>query len=302
MKKNYVHQWLTLCSAFTLFLCTSTLAQTISYTVTGGTCAGTYPLTLSGTLNGKNVYSGSASGATASIAWNGSLWAFSAPAPFGTLFTNSSQTVLNPPCHNVGTFVALGFCVGGVVTASSGSCDAGTIPIELTHFTARTYANLVELAWLTASETNNKGFQIERSEDGFYFSSIDFVKSKGDSKGFTMYKIIDNSALTGVNYYYRLRQMDLDGTESMSKVIGVKTSAEGKIYFAPNPANNLLTVHFAGEKATIQIYDLLGRLVLSKKNVDAGNTSLDISNLKSGNYIVEMTVNGVILREKLVKY
>jgi hypothetical protein len=301
MKQNFVHQWLTLCSVLFISLCTSTTAQSITYTVTGGTCAGAYTLTLSGTLNGKNTYSGTVAGSTASISWNGSLWAFAAPAPFGTLFTNSSETALNPPCHNVGTYVALGFCVGGAVTGSSGSCGA-TIPIELANFTARTYANLVELAWLTASETNNKGFQIERSDDGFYFSPIDFVKSKGDSKGFTTYKLVDNNALTGVNYYYRLRQMDFNGTESLSKVIGVKTSTEGKIYFTPNPANNQLTVHFAGEKATIQVYDLLGRLVLSKKNVDEGNTTFDISNLKSGNFIVEMSVNGVISREKLVKY
>jgi hypothetical protein len=302
MKQNYLHKCLTFCSAFICLICTTTTAQSITYTVTGTLCAGTYTLNLSGTSNGKNTYTGAILGNSATIAWNGSLWAITAPAPAGTLFTNSSETALNPPCHTVGIFVSQGFCAGATVTASSGVCAASTIPIELADFTARTYANVVELTWLTASETNNKGFQIERSEDGFYFSPIDFVKSKGDSKGFTTYKIIDSNAQTGANYYYRLRQMDWGGTESLSKVVGVKTTKEDKIYFAPNPAANQLTLHFSGEKASIQVYDLLGRLVLSKKNVDAGNTTLDISTLKLGNYIVEISINGFVSREKLVKF
>jgi hypothetical protein len=302
MKQNYLHKCLNFCSAFLFLLSTTTTAQSITYTVTGTICAGTHTLNLSGTANGKNTYSGSILGYTATISWNGSSWAIIAPFPAGTLFTNSSETATNPPCHTVGIFVSQGACAGSTVTGSSGTCAASTIPIELADFTARTYANIVELTWLTASETNNKGFQIERSDDGFYFSPINFVRGKGDSKGFTTYKLVDNTALTGVNYYYRLRQMDLNGTESLSKVIGVKTSQDDKIYFAPNPATHQLTVHFSGEKATIQVYDLLGRLILSKKNVDSGNTSFDISSLKSGNYIVEINVNGVVSRENLVKY
>jgi Secretion system C-terminal sorting domain len=302
MKQNYLHKCLYFCSAFILFISTTTTAQSITYTVTGSLCAGTYTLNLSGTANGKNTYTGAILGNSATIAWNGSLWAITAPAPAGTLFTNSSETTTNPPCHTVGIFVSQGFCAGATVTGSSGVCATSTIPIELANFTARTYANLVELTWLTASETNNKGFQIERSDDGFYFSPINFVRGKGNSKGFTTYKLVDNTALTGVNYYYRLRQMDLNGTESLSKVIGVKTSQGDKVYVAPNPANSQLNIYFSGEEAYIQVYDLVGRLVLTQKNEHTGNRSLDISSLKSGNYIVEITVNGFISREKLVKY
>jgi hypothetical protein len=302
MKQNYHHKCFYFCSALFLFLSTITTAQSVSYTISGGLCTGTYTLNLSGIANGKNTYSGSILGNTATIAWNGSQWAITAPAPAGTLFTNSSETALNPPCHTVGVFVSQGACAGTVVTGSSGSCASSTIPIELANFTARTYANLVELTWLTASETNNKGFQVERSDDGFYFSPINFVRGKGDSKGFTTYKIIDNMALTGINYYYRLRQMDFNGTESLSKVIGVKTSQGDKIYVSPNPANSQLNIYFSGEEANIHVYDLVGRLVLNQKNDHTGNRSLDISSLKSGNYIVEITVNGFISREKLVKY
>ncbi|MDZ7876306.1 MAG: T9SS type A sorting domain-containing protein [Saprospiraceae bacterium] len=302
MTRNYFKKCFSSCTALLLFLCTTTTAQSITYTVTGSLCAGSHTLTLSGTANGKNTYSGSILGYTATIAWNGSTWAITAPATAGVLFTNNSETASNPPCHTVGTFVALGACAGATVTASSGACAVSTIPIELVNFTANTRTNWVELAWLTASETNNKGFQIERSDDGFYFSALDFVKSKGDSKGFVNYTFVDQTALTGINYYYRLRQMDRDGTESLSKVIGVKTSQKDKMYFTPNPANNELTLHFSSENATIQVYDLLGRLVLDKKSVKTGNTTLDISSLKTGNYIVEMQVNGGVSREKLIKY
>jgi Secretion system C-terminal sorting domain len=302
MKQNFVQQFGAFCSLLLLFLSTTTTAQSVTYTVTGSICAGTHTLTLSGTANGKNTYSGSIAGNTATIAWNGSLWAITAPFPAGTLFTNNTETTTNPPCHTVGIFISQGACAGATVTASSGSCATSTIPIELANFTARIYANLVELTWLTASETNNKGFQIERSDDGFYFSPINFVRGKGDSKGFTTYKLFDNTTLTGVNYYYRLRQIDLNGTESLSKVIGIKTSQDDKIYVSPNPANSQLNIYFSGEKADIKVYDLLGRLVLNQKNESTGNRSLDISSLKSGNYIVEITVNGFISREKLIKY
>ena len=301
MKQIKLHIRFFFLGLFALCSRSTIMAQTISYTVTGGNCAGSYTLTLSGTANGKNTYSGSILGNTATIAWSGTRWEIN--TPFGIQFFNISETASNPPCHTIGVFTSLGVCLGGTITGSSGDCSLTTIPVELVNFTANALFNSVELNWLTASETNNKGFEIERSEDGIIFNSIDFVNGKGDSKTFTTYKLIDKNAIAGINYYYRLKQMDTNGKVSFSKTISIKTSQKGFINFAPNPANTNLTVVFQGEIATFRVYDILGKLILNKLiNSNNNATTVDISALKSGNYILEITANGVVFRDKLIKY
>jgi Secretion system C-terminal sorting domain len=298
MKQIKLHIRLIFFGLFALCSRSTINAQTISYTVTGGNCAGSYTLTLSGTANGKNTYSGSILGNTATIAWSGTRWEIN--TPFGIQFISTTQTSANPPCHTIGVFTSLGVCLGGTITGSSGDCSLTTIPVELVNFTANSLINSVELNWLTASETNNKGFQIERSEDGNHFNTIDFVNGKGDSKTFTTYKLIDKNAIAGINYYYRLKQLDINGKESFSKIISIKMPQKGEINFAPNPANTNLTVNFQGEIATFRVYDILGKLILNKTINNSNN--VDISALKSGNYIVELTTNNTVFRDKLIKY
>lgn len=301
MKQIKLHIRLIFLGLFACYSRSTIIAQTVSYTITGGNCTGTYTLTLSGTANGKNTYSGSIMGNTATIAWSGTRWEIN--TPFGIQFFNTSETAANPPCHNIGIFTSQGVCIDGTITGSSGDCSLTTIPVELVDFTANSLVNSVELNWLTASETNNKGFQIERSEDGIIFNAIDFVNSKGDSKTFTTYKLIDKNASAGINYYYRLKQLDINGRESFSKIISIKMSHKGSISFAPNPANTNLTVYFQGEIAAFRVYDILGKLILNKLiNSNNNATTVDISTLKSGNYILEITANGVVFRDKLIKY
>lgn len=283
-----------LCPTPTLF------AQTVDYTVVGGNCAGTFTLTLGSPINGKNTYSGTASGLTATISWTGTQWEIS--TAFGVLFSNSATTALNPPCHTVGTFVAAGLCAGGTVTNSSGACDNGSIPIELVDFKAKFLNNAVALNWHTASEINNLGFQIERSTDAVTFTTVNFVKSKGNSNQFAYYQFIDADVSLGFTHYYRLRQMDSDGSESFSKVISVKSINKNQFSFSPNPTNTNLTINFKGELAVLTIYDLLGRRVLTKTmNADNNVSLIDVSSLQTGQYVLEIKTNNAIFRDKFIK-
>ncbi len=277
-------------------------SQTIDYTVNGSLCAGTHILTLSGTSNGKNTYTGTIAGNAATIAWSGTQWQIN--TPFGVQFTNTAQTAIDPPCHSVGTFVAAGFCLGATVTNSSGACATAVIPVELIDFTVRVSAASIELNWLTASEINNKGFQVERSENGADFYAIDFVKTKGNSNGLTAYKLVDKTAYLSVNYYYRLKQIDTNGKEKLSKIISIKTTNKNTFSFSPNPANTALIINSQNEKSVFRVYDVLGKLVLTTVVADNNRAfTMDISALNSGNYILEMTtINGVSFREKLVKF
>jgi predicted secreted protein len=282
-----------------LCLIPSLSAQTVGYTVTGGSCNGAFTLTLGSTINGKNSYTGTASGLTSTLSWTGTQWEIN--TPFGVLFTNTAATPLNPPCHTVGTFVAVGFCAGGTVTASTGGCDNTPIPVELVDFTANSLKNAIQLNWQTASEINSLGFQVERSTDGIHFDAIDFVKSKGNSSQFTQYQLIDANASSGLTNYYRLRQKDSDGTESFSKIVSVKTQGKSTFSFAPNPASTHVNLNFEGEQGILNVYDLLGRVVLTK-TINANNAQLmDISTLTTGNYILEIKANNEVFKDKLVK-
>jgi Secretion system C-terminal sorting domain len=282
-----------------LFMLGIGTAQTVTYTVTGGNCAGTFILTLSGTKNGKNTYSGSILGNTATISWSGTQWEIN--TPFGIQFTSSSSTALDPPCHNIGVFASAGVCLGGTITNSSGDC-ATTIPVELMSFAASPQPNAVELTWLTASETNNKGFDIERSEDGLHFTAIEFVKSKGDSKTFTTYQLMDKNAAVNTTIYYRLRQIDLNGKESFSNIISVKSVNKMPFSFFPNPASFHITINSYKKISNCLIFDFQGQLVLSPFIIKENTQHrIDISSLKTGHYILQIEENGAIIREKFIK-
>ena len=300
MKKN--HFYTTLCLVFALNS-TFLTAQSVTYTVVGGSCAGTFTLTLGATVSGKNSYSGSGvSFGVSTISWTGTQWQITNSLA-GTLFTNTAQTALNPPCFGVGTFVAIGVCAGGAVTASSGDCAATIVPIELVDFKARSMNNnAVELTWQTASENNNAGFKIERSTDGETFEVLNFVKSQGDSKAFKAYQFIDNQSLINANnYYYRLRQMDNDGKETVSKTVSVKTASKNKMMVTPNPARTHVSLNFEGEQGVLNIYDLLGKVVLTKIITANDAQLIDISTLQTGHYVLQITANKNVFKELLFK-
>lgn len=299
MKKNHFYVSLYL---FFLLNLTTISAQTVGYTVVGGTCAGTFTLTLGAPINGKNSYSGTGvSFGTSTISWTGTQWQISNSLA-GVLFTNTAVTDLNPPCSTVGTFVAVGPCAGGSVTSSSGDCATSIVPIELMDFKARLANNkAIELTWQTASETNNRGFQIERSTDGESFTAINFVKGQGDSKTFKSYQFVDYQFVMNANNYYRLRQMDSDGKETVSKIVSVKTASKDKMMVAPNPAHTHISLNFEGEQGVLNIYDLVGKVVLTKMINTNDAQLIDISMLATGHYILEITSNKQIFKEKLIK-
>ena len=162
------------------------------------------------------------------------------------------------------------------------------LPIELTTFTAKNDQNQVNLAWETASELNNDRFEIERSATGRDWKTIATQKSQNaDSNVPQNYAFEDKNPLRGTNYY-RLRQVDIDGTTSYSKVLMVdfgKTSTS--VVAFPNPViANQVTLTFEEDKAdaSIRIFDNQGRLV-RQINTDIQENQqmyLDLSDLPSG--------------------
>ena len=176
------------------------------------------------------------------------------------------------------------------------------LPVYLLQFSGTKDGLVNKLQFTTANETNNKGFYIERSADGYKFSNIGYVATKavsGSSRSNIAYNFIDEKPLAG-NNYYRLKQEDKDGKTTLSNVVAIKGKLVNKIEIDglyPNPANNQLTIQLStptNEKVTMVITDLQGKIVQQQPvNIASGNNNvhLNISNLSSGNYFIKAICN-----------
>jgi hypothetical protein len=152
------------------------------------------------------------------------------------------------------------------------------IPVELTSFTGSVNGNAVQLNWSTASETNNMGFDIERSviSNGvrnLIWEKIGFIEGKGTTTEIQHYSFTDNLTLNhNLNFYYRLKQMDFDGTFTYSNEIEVDLSLPQNFSLEqnyPNPFNPSTkikyTIPFAGTSlmkfVQLKVFDVLGNEV-----------------------------------------
>ena len=157
------------------------------------------------------------------------------------------------------------------------------LPVTLVSFDGKSESGHAKLTWKTTSETNNKGFEIERSADARTFEKIGFVDGNGDSKENQFYHFTDLDLFA--KSYYRLKQLDYDGKFEYSKVIVVK--GEGRIVKVyPNPAQEYLIISGIGEKQSFSITDQSGRVVLEGQVADKGQIS--IKNLIPGRYVVRV--------------
>ncbi len=173
---------------------------------------------------------------------------------------------------------------------------AAPLPVEMISFSGYKRDQAVALKWETSSETNFKGFGIERSQDGVHWESIGYVASKGNSLAQNNYQHLDNTPNQGINYY-RLKEMDLDGQFKYSNTISVYFE-HGTIHVYPNPTHGTIFIqsnNFSIDK--ILIYNQLGQLVFTSN--DTGNT-LDISLLPKGLYTVMVQSKSELLKQLVI--
>lgn len=162
------------------------------------------------------------------------------------------------------------------------SVPVAVLPIQLTTFTGKAVDKTNVLSWETATETNNKGFDIERSTDGSRFEKIGFVAGNGTTSKTQSYTFEDNTPLS--ISYYRLKQWDNDGRFELSKVIQITQKSSTKLNVYPNPVSNILTVE-TDVKGEYQIVNLVGQTVL-RGQTNAQN--IDVSGLPQGTYFLQV--------------
>jgi hypothetical protein len=179
------------------------------------------------------------------------------------------------------------------------------LPVTLMGFTAKVQQQRVSLAWATASETNNDHFLVERSLDGKSFGVIGKVTGAGSSAVKMNYAFQDAFAPAGIAYY-RLRQVDFDGTSEYSNVVAVRVKEAGggtaKVY--PNPAAGVarldLTMLSAGTYA-VRIVSAEGTVVQQLTASTEAAKELELSNLGSGHYFVQIQGQGAVQTLRLMK-
>lgn len=176
---------------------------------------------------------------------------------------------------------------------SSNGYNYVKLPVTLVSFEGKSQNNQTKLTWKTTSETNNKGFEIERSADARAFEKIGFVDGSGDTKEDQFYHFTDLHPLaTG---YYRLKQLDYDGKFEYSKVIVVR-AGESIVKIYPNPAQTDLTIEGAVENEMVSVFTPAGRPVLTGAKLSGGK--LDVKDLKEGIYTIKI---GDVAKKLLIK-
>jgi hypothetical protein len=179
------------------------------------------------------------------------------------------------------------------------------VPVELTAFFALNTANGILLKWTTASESNNSGFMIERSSSLTSpvqeWNELGFVHGKGTTLEISDYEYTDNVSRPG-KYYYRLKQIDFDGTFTYSNIVESEISGPDVINLSqnyPNPFNPSTVIKFSlpvDSYVKIELFNSLGEKVdeLTNREYSIGNHEInfDASKLSNGVYYYTINANG----------
>jgi hypothetical protein len=186
------------------------------------------------------------------------------------------------------------------------------MPITLTDFSASLHPiHGVLSKWTTAMEVNNKEFILQRSADGMTFTDVKTLPGAGNSSNPRSYSTTDESPLPGISFY-RLKQVDFDGTTTYSKVVSVKNNrlalAPISIKSAhPNPFRDETKVNFSlasDTKVTLTLSNALGKTIeTTALNGRAGTNSYTVQGhkLSSGLYFMRMTDGRESANYKLIK-
>jgi hypothetical protein len=214
----------------------------------------------------------------------------------------------------VATSVYLGFSENFVTFATTDTLTT-PLPVELVEFRGFQNGGIVELQWKTASESSNSHFSVEKLNSAGVFVEIDQVRGQGNSELPTNYGSFDTEPAAGVNYY-RLKQVDFDGSYAYSRVAAVTFEhteaepADWNIVLYPNPlTGQVLNMRMKGlagiDNIQVEVFDLMGRNVSSATlrlpGSDVAEDSLLIPRgLPRGVYVVKVSGRNKSVSKKII--
>jgi len=188
--------------------------------------------------------------------------------------------------------------------------DLTLVPVELTSFTANTNTlGQVVLNWQTATETNNRMFEVERKTENGTYATVGFVRGSGTTTEPKAYSFVDQNVNNG-NYTYRLKQLDFNGRFEYSNEVEVSVTGPKSFNLAqnyPNPFNPTTTISFTvpqSGKVKLAVYNLLGQEVAVLVNgvVTEGLHQVDFSakSLPTGAYFYKLQSDNSVQIKKML--
>ena len=176
------------------------------------------------------------------------------------------------------------------------------LPVSLAVFSAATKASGVALRWITASEQNNAGFEVQRSANGHDYTPLTWVKGAGNTVAISTYAYLDAAPLA-TTAYYRLRQVDFDGKATYSAVVSVVPAAVAAVAQArpsayPNPATGQTTLTWQASTAgpaRLTLCSATGQVLhteLLATQAGPNAQPLDLSAYPAGSYLLTIVAAG----------
>jgi hypothetical protein len=158
------------------------------------------------------------------------------------------------------------------------------LAVTLLNFTTVKNRSGVDIAWQTAAEVNNDRFIVEKSRDGVDFIAVNTTGGAGTSQNLVSYQVRDPAPYTGTSYY-RLKQVDYDGTVSYSQMAIVNFDGIGEFYVYPNPGSGIFTITALSGNTEITVVNMLGETIIAEIS-NSGSFQIDLSDQPQGVYYV----------------
>ncbi|HAA13756.1 MAG TPA: hypothetical protein DCE41_19515, partial [Cytophagales bacterium] len=175
------------------------------------------------------------------------------------------------------------------------------LPVALAHFGGTAQPGGIELAWQTASEQNNAGFEIQRSAEGAAWESIGWVHGQGTTNATHDYLFTDLSPHYGINYF-RLKQVDFDGASEYSKVLSIPFQGQYlTLSVYPNPVRGHWQIRLTKPLETpgqIILSDLVGR-TLHQASLEVGQERWEAPQMPPGSYVLSLKATGGFISKRV---
>jgi hypothetical protein len=184
-------------------------------------------------------------------------------------------------------------------TAST-NCGIVPLPVGYVHWDLQYIDRQVVLSWATETEENNEQFIVQRSGNGFVWETIGAVAGNGSSQEAHSYQYIDDKPLTGTSYY-RLMQVDFNGTPSYTSILSVNTNKTDRLTVYPNPAKNKFSV--LGSSKSVEeliVTNPVGKSFPVSWSESKDGLDVDCSWLAPGIYTLTIISNGAAQSERLM--
>lgn len=182
------------------------------------------------------------------------------------------------------------------------------LPIELLEFSLFQQNKGVLLNWVTASETNNNYFSVERSTNAKDFIEIAKINGAENSTHLVNYMWLDRTPLAGISYY-RLKQTDFDGKSAYSEIRAINFhSSENELFVSPNPSSGKFRISsipcFASEKFNIELYSSSGQILFEDQILAGNNNCFFEINfteiIRKGVYMLKISASSKIYTKEII--